>query len=66
MLGKNNEVATRFIYAKRRNPLKAVSGHNANYLDLYRFVHTTKVEKDHQRGLKKAVWTINTKEAKDG
>ncbi len=60
-LDKNIE--TGLIYAKHPHPEKTAIDLKANYLvSLYRFTHTTNIEKAHKNGLKVIVWTINTKE----
>ena len=59
----NKTIETGLIYAKHPNPIKAALELKANYLiSLYRFTHTTNVEKAHENGLKVIVWTINTSE----
>lgn len=60
-LGK--DIETGLIYAKHRNPVKAALELKANYLlALYRFTHTSNVQKAHDKGLKVIVWTINNPE----
>jgi glycerophosphoryl diester phosphodiesterase len=59
----DKEIETGLIYAKHRNPIEAALELKANYLvALYRFVHTSNVQKAHENGLKMIVWTINTPE----
>ncbi len=60
-LDKNIE--TGLIYAMHPHPEKTSIDPKANCLvSLYRFTHTTNIEKAHKNGLKVIVWTINTKE----
>ena len=59
----NAEIETGLIYAKHAHPEETALKLKAQYLiALYRFTHTTNVEKAHKNGLKIIVWTINTKE----
>lgn len=59
----DKEIETGLIYSKYKNPVDAALKLNAQYLvPLYRFTHTTDVEKAHKNNLKVIVWTINTKE----
>ena len=56
----DKEIETGLIYAKHSNPIKAALELKANYLvALYRFIHTSNVQKAHENGLKMIVWTIN-------
>ncbi len=62
----DKDIETGLIYAKHSNPLKAAIELKANYLvALYRFTHTTNVQKAHENGLKVIVWTINNREEVD-
>jgi len=59
----NGKVETGLIYTRHKNPVKAASDLKATYLlPLYRFTHTSDVQKAHQNGLKVIVWTINNPE----
>jgi len=59
----NAEIETGLIYAKHPHPEETALKLKAQYLiALYRFTHTTNVEKAHKNGLKIIVWTINTNE----
>jgi glycerophosphoryl diester phosphodiesterase len=59
----DKEVETGLIYVKHKNPLKAALDLKASYLlPLYRFTHTTNVQKAHENGLKVIVWTVNKPE----
>ena len=59
----DKEVETGLIYVKHKNPVKAALDLKASYLlPLYRFTHTTNVQKAHENGLKVIVWTVNKPE----
>jgi glycerophosphoryl diester phosphodiesterase len=59
----DKEVETGLIYVKNKNPVKAALDLKASYLlPLYRFTHTTNVQKAHENGLKVIVWTVNKPE----
>lgn len=59
----NDEMETGLIYTRHKNPIKTALELRANYLlPLYRFTHTTNVQKAHENGLKLIVWTINKQE----
>ncbi len=59
----NDEVETGLIYVRHKNPTKAALELKVNYLlPLYRFTHTSTVQKAHDNGLKVIVWTINRRE----
>ena len=61
--GLNSEIETGLIYARHKNPLKTALELKAQWLlGLYRFTHTTNVQKAHENGLKVVVWTVNTSE----
>jgi glycerophosphoryl diester phosphodiesterase len=61
--GLNSEIETGLIYARHKNPLKTALKLKAQWLlGLYRFIHTTNVQKAHENGLKVVVWTVNTSE----
>ena len=48
-----DKVETGLIYTEHKNPVKAASDLKASYLlPLYRFTHTSDVQKAHQNGLK--------------
>ena len=56
----DKDIETGLIYASHKNPVKAALDLKANYLlALYRFTHSTNVQKAHANGLKLVVWTIN-------
>ena len=59
----DRNVETGLLYATHKNPVKAALDLKASYLlPLYRFTHTTNVQKAHENGLKVIVWTINKPE----
>jgi glycerophosphoryl diester phosphodiesterase len=59
----NNEIETGLLYVRHKNPVRAALELRANYLlPLYRFTHTSNVQKAHEAGLKIIVWTINKEE----
>jgi len=59
----NENVETGLIYARHKNPVKEALELRANYLlPLYRFTHTSNIQKAHENGLKVIVWTINNQE----
>jgi len=56
----DSDVETGLIYVRHSNPIKTALDLKANYLlPLYRFTHTTNVQKAHEKSLKVIVWTIN-------
>jgi glycerophosphoryl diester phosphodiesterase len=59
----DKEVETGLIYVKHKNPVKAALDIEASYLlPLYRFTHSSNVQKAHENGLKVIVWTVNKPE----
>jgi glycerophosphoryl diester phosphodiesterase len=59
----DKEVETGLIYVKHKNPVKTALDLEASYLlPLYRFTHTTNVQKAHENGLKVIIWTVNKPE----
>ena len=59
----DDKIETGLIYVRHKNPIKAALELKANYLlPLYRFTHTSNVQKAHDNGLKVIVWTINKRE----
>jgi len=59
----NEKIETALIYSRHKNPIKAALELRANYLlPLYRFTHTSNIQKAHENGLKVIVWTINNQE----
>jgi glycerophosphoryl diester phosphodiesterase len=62
----SDEVETGLIYVRHRNPIQAALDLKAEYLlPLYRFTHSSNIQKAHEAGLKVIVWTINNKEEAD-
>lgn len=59
----NDEVETGLVYVRHKNPIKTALEIKAQFLlSLYRFTHSTMINKAHESGLKIIVWTINNKE----
>jgi glycerophosphoryl diester phosphodiesterase len=62
----SDEVETGLIYVRHKNPIQAALDLKAEYLlPLYRFTHSSNIQKAHEAGLKVIVWTINNKEEAD-
>lgn len=60
-LDKNIELG--LIYVRHKHPIKTALELGVSYLlPLYRFTHTTNIQKAHANGLKVIVWTINKSE----
>lgn len=58
----NKNIEIGFLYVKNPNPIKTARELKVQYLlPLYRFIHTSDVERAHENGLKVIVWTINTR-----
>lgn len=59
----NDQVEIGLVYVRHKNPIKTALNIKAQYLlSLYRFTHSTNINKAHENGLKIIVWTINNKE----